>query len=76
MELNPLSEITVTADISRPVMTMTWQDLGYTIGPKDPVLGKIKATLESGERYDLGGVIIHATGKTREQHTIGSKSDA
>jgi hypothetical protein len=71
VEITPFSEITVTADISRPVMTMTWQDLGYTIGPKDRVLEQIRAALESGQRYDLGGVIIHATGKTLERHTIG-----
>lgn len=78
MKIEPLSQITVTADISRPVLHMTWADFGFTIGAKDPVLAEIKAALEKGDTYTMPiqttSVLIAANGKVSKYHGDWSKS--
>lgn len=73
MNIEPLSQITVTADISRPPLYMTWGDLGWKLGPNDPTILRIKTSLERGEPFDLGGVIISANGRLSAHHGDWSK---
>ena len=69
-ELSPLSEIKITADLSRPVMNVSWQDLASILGWKPAAMEPIRAKLEAGDPYNFQGIIMEATGKTLPAHTI------